>query len=780
MKKTLTYIACAILALSTVSCAKVGFSEPEPVGDGVTIQFLTTDLTKAGVDGIGNENKVNKIDWFVFPFKEDGSAVDSTATALLDGTIVPASGAQLDLSYSATLTSAQINTIFPTAGSRALVFAVANYTGTYPETYTLKDLLALEVGNTFADGDRWPHPLKTNDAMLNFVMTGAAEISLTAAQTKVELNRLASKVTVSFTYEEEIVDAHDKNLIWKPQYNGPEARVYLSNAIATATLGGPLTSRAYVPDSKSAYEAGTRDIFEYSYDYLKQLAGDPVYYTYPTKMKAGDDNQPYLKLVLPWYAYDKRDTNPNAAPVKQKEVYYKIALPLDALQESNRYYEYKVHVDIIGSDTEVEIAATYSIFNWWNKGKISSNIATGKYISLDIPKNEYDMYSELLQILYVASGDVELIVDEISQDYLGSATTTPMVFMEDNAVQTNRTIRVNGQNVNILTYKGISDTDVSNWVSLDEDNRILQIEHVLNTQMTTTNQSGNIIGNTAFDMTPYVYTITLHLVDAGDDTTFDRTIKITQYPSLNVKSKRSNGYVWINSYSNQRNGDRICWDDRANTTAGRLGNLYYSNTSAMGGGNNDNPNNYIITASMLSGLTLPEVGEPVIGDPRDPNVDNLSNLSGLSKYHPTLTTGTQKIISPKFIVSSSYNVLENTYAVNKEAAMKRCASYQENGYPAGRWRVPTAAEVLFMVTLSKYGFIPSLFNVSTSSAGYWSANGRISGSGSGEPTLDPDNTTSGSGIRCVYDAWYWGEEQIDNNDNPTTTAPATTWRGFKD
>ena len=778
MKKTLTYIACAILALSTVSCAKVGFSEPEPVGDGVTIQFLTTDLTKAGVDGIDNENKVNKIDWFVFPFKADGSAVDSTATALLVGTpIVPEAQG---LSYSATLTSAQINTIFPTPGSRALVFAVANYTGTYPETKTLKGLLELEVGNTFTDGNRWPHPLKTNDAMLNFVMTGAAEISLTAAQTKVELNRLASKVTVSFTYEEEIADAHDANLIWKPQYNGPEARVYLSNAIATATLGGPLTSREYKPDSDE-YPTKPRDIFEYSYDYLKQLAGDPVYYTYPTKMKAGDDNQPYLKLVLPWYAYDKRelDTNPNAAPVKQKEVYYKIALPLDALQESNRYYEYKVHVDIIGSDTEVEIAATYSIFNWWNKGKISSNMATGKYISLDIPKNEYDMYSELLQVLYVASGDVELIVEEISQDYLGSATTTPMVFMEDNEVQKNRTITVNGQNVNILTYKGINDTDVSNWVSLDEDNRILQIEHVLNTQMTTTDQYGRTVGNTAFDMTPYVYKIRLHLADAGDDTTFDRTIKITQYPSLNVKSKRSNGYVWINGYSNQRNGNRLCYDDRENDD-GLLGNLYYSNTSTMGGGNNDNPNNYIITASLLSGLTLPEVGEPVIGDPRDPDVDNLKNLSGLSKYHPTLTTGTEKMISPKFIVSSSYNVLNTTYAVNKDAAKKRCASYQENGYPAGRWRLPTAAEVLFMVTLSKFGFIPSLFNVSDSNAGYWSANGMISGSGSGEPTLDPDDTTSKHGIRCVYDAWYWGEEQIDNNDNPTTTAPATTWRGFKD
>ena len=68
MKKILTYIACAVLALGTVSCAKTGFSGPEPAADGVTLRFLTTDLTKADtVDGIGFENKVNRIDWFVFP-----------------------------------------------------------------------------------------------------------------------------------------------------------------------------------------------------------------------------------------------------------------------------------------------------------------------------------------------------------------------------------------------------------------------------------------------------------------------------------------------------------------------------------------------------------------------------------------------------------------------------------------------------------------------------------------------------------------------------------------
>ena len=87
---------------------------------------------------------------------------------------------------------------------------------------------------------------------------------------------------------------------------------------------------------------------------------------------------------------------------------------------------------------------------------------------------------------------------------------------------------------------------------------------------------------------------------------------------------------------------------------------------------------------------------------------------------------------------------------------------------------------MFLAKLSKYKFIPSLFNFTSTSVGYWSANGKINGSGSGEPSLNENDTTSGGGIRCVYDAWYWGEEQIDDNDKPTTTSPATTWRGFHD
>lgn len=111
------------------------------------------------------------------------------------------------------------------------------------------------------------------------------------------------------------------------------------------------------------------------------------------------------------------------------------------------------------------------------------------------------------------------------------------------------------------------------------------------------------------------------------------------------------------------------------------------------------------------------------------------------------------------------------YFFNQQTAEKRCAAYQENGYPAGRWRVPTLAEITFMMTLSNMGFIPSLYTLGANDGeGYWCANGKVSGDANKLPYLSTN--TEITAVRCVYDAWYWGEEPYQEN--------ATTWLGYQD
>ena len=130
--------------------------------------------------------------------------------------------------------------------------------------------------------------------------------------------------------------------------------------------------------------------------------------------------------------------------------------------------------------------------------------------------------------------------------------------------------------------------------------------------------------------------------------------------------------------------------------------------------------------------------------------------------------------SPGFKIASSYGMVVNrsedgNYSgITYENAVKRCASYQENGYPAGRWRVPTEAEMEFVIYLSDYGKVPSLFQGS-----YYASSGRYLNYENGTYQGYANATSQyGYRVRCVYDTWFWGEEPIQENAN--------TWLGFHD
>lgn len=794
MKKILYILALAAISLTaTVSCSKnFEWNDPLDSQEAFTLRFAASAMTKADVDGTDRENYVGSLQFFVFPVDATGKVADNTeyifsATYASDAegwTYSAASEATENTpaqkeKWTFSLTKAQIATLFPVGTTQVKVFAVANYT-VPAEKKTWKDINGIEVGATFTKdggpgyGKRWPRVMQPDDENLYFIMTGQADVELGDAEKKILLARLASKVTVSFEYET-VEDT--KGVVWKPQPAHDETRVYLSNAICTTTLGGPLTRTLNPDGGTETAPSANRDVFEYAYDFMNNV---PVvdekptahYYTYPVQLAVGDDNQPYLKLVLLWYGY--KTINGEEVFYKQKEVYYKIALPSASIDEPNHIYEYNVKVNIIGSDKEVLLTPDYVVKDWTTRDPISANVATGRYISLEIPKDEYDMYVDELDLNFVSSGTVEVIVDEIYQENYSSASgMTKDYFMQDTVVVANNDLR---------ERKGIAQGDAGNnvikgWVTIPENSSYLKINHEMDNRMTINNQP-----NEAFDMAPYVFKVTLHLKEAGSDDSFDRHITITQYPALFVSNRYSAGYVFINGYTNDDRTDDYgysnpCYDDRGRNYNYHLGNIANARGSLDGTGDNNNPNNYIITASILPDTPiLPNNGKAILGDPRNPKVDNLTNLSGLTNYHPTLQTGTKATIAPKFIVASSYSALQTgnygSYAVNKATAEKRCAAYQENGYPAGRWRVPTAAEIMFMAKLSKYGFIPSLFNFTNTSAGYWSANGKVNGSGSGEPTLDENDTTSGGGLRCVYDAWYWGEEPVQET--------LTEWKGFYD
>ena len=127
----------------------------------------------------------------------------------------------------------------------------------------------------------------------------------------------------------------------------------------------------------------------------------------------------------------------------------------------------------------------------------------------------------------------------------------------------------------------------------------------------------------------------------------------------------------------------------------------------------------------------------------------------LKYYRPTeKSSRTKNMIAPAYRISTKLGGTE--YGNIDEAHAKyRCAGYQEDGFPGGRWRIPTKSEIRFIAQLSAKGVFESMF-----SGDYWSANGVVNvNKGNGTVSDKPEATTAL--LRCVYDSWFWGDKQWD-------------------
>ena len=204
----------------------------------------------------------------------------------------------------------------------------------------------------------------------------------------------------------------------------------------------------------------------------------------------------------------------------------------------------------------------------------------------------------------------------------------------------------------------------------------------------------------------------------------------------------------------------------------------------------ENDNSYNIrvnnnTSSYTFKLTDPRVESTIKGDLSDYIVTAQSNRSNLTyaswaSVDGSIMTGSPSndAIAPEFLICSGWGRTRGEDAQLFQTFERRCATYQEKGYPAGRWRLPTEAELTFIYRLQALGVIPVLFQ-QTGSA-YWASSGRAiesydSATLTANFTTNPrinNNRVNGpsAGVRCVYDIWYWGEEKMDANEyhpNPT-------------
>lgn len=828
MKRILYIIAFAAALFAASSCVEPLASIIPSQDQDLRLSFSCGALTKATVAGEGNENLVKRIDYFVFPYGTDGKVADD-AEYVYSNTITTTDANKLALTYEETISRDNFDLIFPNGNTKAVVFAVANYVDYYgdnnswtPTTTIPADaktwaaLHNLEVGATFFYDDytpdfglRWPHTLKPTDDDLYFVMVAdSAVVNLVASGDPavngiVPLERLASKVTVNFTYEPYVVEPQSNgDITWVPQSTAGETRVYLSNAIEHTTLGGPLT-RDLVPDSKADQTkpngTGKRDIFEYAYNFMNEITtlvdGKKTahFYTYPISFEEGDDNQPYLKLVLPWYGYKYKGsgtapafdpaTSPNSSDwekCKQKEVYYKIVLPRETITEPNRIYEYSVHVNIIGSDKEVMVPGyDYVVKDWLSGEALESNVAMARYISLDIPKDKYDMYGDEVEILYVSSGEVEITKLQISSFVrTGTGDNASLVtdwFCNDD-FDTQPSYDANGNPIHNYTKSQTATVDavgvtLPNWVKLEGSK--LVIDHTMNAD----------INLNTVNIFPFTFKVRLHL-KGENGRTFDRDVTITQYPPIYVQVVPTSNMntVFLNNTVYDGSANRV--NNNKGESMGYIGNSQGAKTRT------------IVSVTTLANLDVTKytnlgIDAPVIGDPRitlaeslpeNPYVsgeswgeEDLGNADNdyIKNYRYTDINKTN-VIAPKFMLASGYGGC-NGNKVDWVHNVERCASYQEDGYPAGRWRLPTEAEIVFVYTLANdLGLLPNPYFTDSH---YWANAGRQfynAAFNTVQHGTSGQNATGWSS-RCVYDLWYWGDDPVLT---ATTNPSITQWSGY--
>lgn len=809
MKKTITYIIAGVAILFAASCTQLERPDAEQ-GDVFALQLFSAEMTKGEpAPGEFDENTVSSLDYYFF-------ADESTAAVFHFRDSAPAeeNGKYRQVFVPGTEYG---GVAFP---NRAVLYGSADHTIAFvvanlpedkvpAELPTLPTLKSLVVDQTFLttkvnqENHTVGVALATQNAGLRLIMSAQENVrgALTANWQPVKLQRLAAKFTftvnvaATFTQSGEL-DGVPYIETWTPMlgeaYGEENPRVYLQNAVINATLGAADETPSY-PSSLSQidYDEVYPTFSATSSGFTATNVGP--FYTYPVSWSDSFALAPFGKIVIPWKV-ERRSTADNSLLYSsQREVYYQVRLPFSEIV-ANNYYKLTADLTVVGTETdpEVDVVATYQVVDWVNggAGKVNGQISDIKYLTVDrskeikqkdnVLRNEF--YINSTQLQYNASGAVEIKWNESSIYYMDNSGDNGAVkknIVNNGAGVTNNG-KVSGNAATILNT-------VKTWFSFVKkgEDTFLEINHTLVNDLT----------KSLFDSSPYYFDLVLCLTA---DNTVKKAVKFIQIPAMYIDPQESNGYLWVNNYRNNQSRE-ACDDSGQITESGYLGGIGGSSMTS-------NHNLYSITVSVLgeeNTITYDnQTVKMVIGDPRGPAVPlkrtfNLGGSNGNQyQYRPT-ASDRQNYVAPKFIVASSYG---STTPTTYEGAQKRCASYQENGYPAGRWRLPTAAEIQFMITLSDKGRIPPLFSPDQYSY-YWAggeygvggtrpnANAKYpiekitgktyywntvpTGGGTGYVWWTGGYWTGnyyGAWTRCVYDEWYWGDDKLSN---------ATTWGGFR-
>lgn len=321
--------------------------------------------------------------------------------------------------------------------------------------------------------------------------------------------------------------------------------------------------------------------------------------------------------------------------------------------------------------------------------------------------------------------------------------------------------------------------------------------------------------------------------DQFSDANFEEEITITIYPAISVNTEYVTtgsrysweyyGWIYVNGYSKDNtgnlgdaghdaagSGDVACLttltvtqlneDEKANWVIDDP-RTYYINNDLSGENNlTDTANKLTVGGDIFDGSQSNRSSRDNYSGVRTmwqyfPDVEDVKWAGNtwiakddivtalkkrtLSYYYPASEDEITKrnVIAPKIVVASYHGYSDY---MKREPARRRCATYQQYGYPAGRWRLPTLSEInIIKAHLQKKNIIRDIFYQTNNTTG----TDRVGSNWCNVGVTKTGETSfmrTDSYVRCVYDLWYW--EKVDAKGISTARIPEETdrenWKYF--
>lgn len=720
-----------------------------------------TDTPNNGVGEGQNDNRIptesaiKDIQFFLYP---NGSteSVNATFAGRIDVTATDKT------EQTVTVPADVINKLCPNPGDECDIYVIVNYIHQGGEDLTdntdtsRATLKSLPLETVFYDLGIPPASFVMDSEVFG-VTRGTGDNSNKLTSETIYVTRAAAKVMIEVTVQS-TVDV--SGVQWQPVtevesaneyfarisfYNGVKEGVIDDNSDTEPTgkdIAGSASADPYyhaenielIPGgiSSDITNPGTSSLTRAS---SKAFITDAPLYSYTSSWSDGDEDAPYFKLSIPWRKVVEGQDD-NAAWVTYD---YTVPISLKTNQlVRNKLYLIRLNVGALGDLDYLDPAVYSYVVLDWEDVSMNAELTRPKYF---VVEEEYvEIYNEPSYIVDFSATDIVTaeILSVIKPDYSQeTAVEDNYIFGSANNTNGDTTFSPSSGNTSPFTVSVDNSTD-------DGDGKSITLTHTLNNDM----------DSNGFDYVPYTVVVraTMTITDsAGNTTTMVKDITFKQYPAMYIKADRNTGgNIVSDSQADDDKGFVFVYNNQLYS-----GEQWQVVRGCYDGGNtsNKNPNMYVITTSVVE--------EPyILADPRsrtaqtgsDLNLTTSFNGKSLTYYYGS-STDNKYYLAPKFRIASSYGKCGSTISLTD--AKRRCAAYQEQGYPAGRWRIPTYAELDYIAKISGEGFIPHLFS---NNGNYWCATSRITYHTDG--SIDEAEGANNSYVRCVYDEWYWGSEPI--------------------